>query len=633
MADKTPEERALDLLRQGMTHGEKPEGGSSLVDPVKAFVGEQEKPHTGRGGLSALGYGILKGASYGGDDEAAAYLTDADVEETRANRKLSETADPFAFKSGELLGAFGTGVAPVMGAMRLARGSGLLGQSAMGGAAGLAQGVTQGFLEGEGGFVNRMKNAWNPVKLGVGTAVGAAIPGAGRIAGVLAGTGPRSGVSALARQGMSRPAARELARRFDDDSLIRDTRAYLDELGPEATLADAGPSMRGLASKGATTMDGPQRPMIYGAVTGRGADAPDRIGGAIDDTLGHRQNMEAVREAMDAYRTRWANPEYTRFHDTMFPLTPELRETLRRASSAGALREARTIARAEGFDINQSMFTDPGNVEISGRALDYISRGLRDTAASRARSGATGAGHSLRELNDRLLSGVPDLRAIRHRFSDEMDIREATEAGRDIFSNTVSADAFAARWAAMSDGERAAMRLAARDAIEQRMAGAVNETNAGVNLLGPRSVVAKLETIYGPDAVRELRRTVDAERVFRDTRNTIVRDTELSPRYPGQENPFGTPTGGVKPSFSISEMMARALHAGGRSAGTRQDIISRDLASALTARGTERDRLVAALIADQRRRTTRQARSGRYEELTRLLLSGLPASTMAGIPE
>lgn len=610
---RTPEGEALD---REMSYY--PVGSGKETDLTRRLYND-------RWAQDAMNYGIP--TVFGFEDEAASVVTGRPVEEYRADKARVAERSPGALGAGQLIGNLLIGGPAMYGAGMASAGSGLGIQAlAMGGTAAGVEAARQ-FAEGEGGAGPRMANVaenWRPIA--AAGAIGAAAPVAGRIAGALLDPGPSN--ANLRAMNVGRRASREIARRFADDNEIRDVRQYLTELGPDATLADAGPSMRGLASKGATTMEGPQRPAIYRSLVNRGEGAPARINDALDNTLGVRRDMTALREGMDAARNRWANPAYRDFGQRRYPLTPQLRDALRRAARTGAIAEAREIARAEGFDLNAAMFDNPANVEIEGRALDYISRGLRDRAASRAAGAKTGSAAAMRSLNDEILDHVPDLRDIRRRFATDMEMREATELGGGIFSRAESVDDFRVAWRDMSEPERAAFRLSARDAIEQKMATARNEATAGIAALGPRATREKLRIAFGDEAVEELTRVINAEDVFRNTRNTIVRDTELSPRYPGQANPWqdpdvnadGLPRGMLAEAKGIA---GRGYQAAKRSfALERPDEVNREMARVLTTSGPERDRIVQALIRDQLAAQNRTARGVNADRLVRALLSG-----------
>lgn len=636
----SPEEEALRrALAAEMGHGqtkpapELPMMSAAEEAAFRAVLQEKEK-RSEASALPALGYGFMKGLTRGGDDELAAYFTDANVEETRANRREAAEGAPMAGTVGELAGAFLGGVLPMAATLRGMRGAGLGAQMAVGGGVGAGEAVTQGFLQGEGGFVNRLKNAYNPLAISVGAGVGAAVPAASRVAGLLAGRTVRAGAANTAGVGMSRPAASKLLRRFNEDDEVRNVRAYLDELGPNATLADAGPSLRGMAGGGASYM-GPARPAIVGAMEARTAAAPDRLATGIDNILGPRMDMTAARESLRAAQSREARDAWSAFNATNVPLTPDLRAMIRQADDTGALAYTRQVAAARGVDFDPATYLSPNATEISGEALDLISRALRDRSRAAWRNGEGALGEALGDLNRRFVDLAPGLSGIRRRYADQMSIREAAEEGGDLLNGRVSADAFRARWAELSEAERAAFRASARDAIEQKMANSAFEANAGLRALGPRAVQDKINIAFGDGAAFDIDRLIRSERVMRDTANRTVANSETAGRLSAQKD-FAPPVtaDGLPPGpiNAAKGALGAAWQAGKESfAGATRETVSRDLARALTATGPERDRIVAALIRDQLRGQNRAAVAGNIEDLTRLLLSGgaAPAAALA----
>lgn len=580
-------------------------------------------------------HGMPAGLMMGADDEIAAYITGRPVEEFRQIKREAEARSPTAVGAGKMAGAGITSALPIGTTANLVRGSGLGLQSLMLGGEAAALSGLQSFNEGEGGLGPRMENVgkdWR--KHALSGAVGASIAPVSRIARNLAARGRPD--ANLRAGGIPRKAAAEVGRAFRADAAEMDDIArYIDSLGPEARLMDAGDNLRGTASAG-VAVAGPHRTAINRTLRERTAGAPGRINEALDNALGARVNMADAGEALRSAQSIEARAAYDAFNATNFPMTPEIRRMLRRANDVGALRHAQEVARARDtpFDINTIM--DPNTTEISGEALDLISRSIRDASNTAWREGRGALGGALGDLNNEFLDAATGLRRIRRTYADQSAIREAAESGGDILNNRMSADAFNARWADMSEAERAAFRASARDAIEQKLAGVNNERNAGINLLGPRTTVAKLETVYGPEAVEELRRVIDSERVFRDTANSVSGNSATAARQEGRQawtsdtnNADGLPRGPIAEGRGLLGKAYQGIK--GSFGTTGQDEVNREIARALTASGPDRDRIIQALLRDQLASQNRQARGAGVERITRLLLSAgaLPAGSVA----
>lgn len=608
----------------GASHG-------SAETPAREPISPEEykrRLEQGRIGQRALGYGIADALTLGGADEIVSAFTN-DIDETRANRKEARETAPESYTMGQIAGSTVASAIPIGGAISATRGQPLWKQMGAGGLTGMGLAATQGFLEGEGGFLNRMGNAWNPRNLAVGFGVGGLSPVVAKLLGHSVST-PRNPNEAFRKLGYSKPVARTVGDTYAMESEFKDVGKYLDELGPEATLADAGPAFKGAAG-GLAATPGPQSPALYNALEARGAEAVNRVTKAIDDVLGPRMNMTNARESLRAAQSAEAKQAYDAFNATSVPITPELRDMLTMAERVGALKKAREVAVARGFDFNPETYLDPATKEISGEAVDLISRSLRDASKKAWKDGEGALGEALGTLNDRFLDRVPELKQIRTKYASQMDIREAAEAGGDLLNSRVSADEFMATWDKMSDAEKAAFRASARDAIEQKMATSPYEASAGIRILGPRAVTDKIEIAFGKGAGFDLDRVIRAEKAMRDNTNEILRNSMTARRQAEQKKYAGVmdEAGNPIPPLSRAGQVASALLGKGARAVTNlpPGQIGREMGQVLTATGPERDRIVQALAADLMRRNQQQQGGKAVEAISRYLVPGvaLPA--------
>src|SRR5262249_37272354 len=140
---------------------------------------------------------------------------------------------------------------PVGAAGAAARGAGLASKILFGMGTGAGIGGLQGASEGPdltnaGGIAKR-----GAVGAGAGFLVGAALPAAGKATGASHNTL----ADALIRgEGISRPATKHLAAALLADSPTA-VRARLNELGPDAMMADAGPALLGKAQGASLNSD------------------------------------------------------------------------------------------------------------------------------------------------------------------------------------------------------------------------------------------------------------------------------------------------------------------------------------------------------------------------------------------
>jgi len=124
--------------------------------------------------------GMGQGASFGGGDELSALLSslsggdyDKALEVSRDRNKLAELNYPEEYGQGKVAGSLSTTALPIGVAGNIARGTklGVIGTTALGAGEGAAIASAPQFLEGEGGFFNRMGNV-DPKMAALGAGIG-----------------------------------------------------------------------------------------------------------------------------------------------------------------------------------------------------------------------------------------------------------------------------------------------------------------------------------------------------------------------------------------------------------------------------------------------------------------------------
>ena len=582
-----------------------------------------------------LGTGLPQGLSFGLADEARAALGIEPLEDIRRKSAIAEQAQPGAVSAGRMAGAALSSAIPVGGAMGVTARAPLVAQSLASGGAAMGQEAGRLFAEGEGGAAARMGNvARHPESLAVAGTVGAAAPVMGRIARSLTNTARGGGTTAATRAaGVDPRAARSVQRSFGqameaDPTIPR----RLQQMGPEATFMDVSPEMRGQASA-AASMPGRQKGAITRFAEERVRETPTRISRTLDDVMGAPENMVTRYDDLAAQRAARARQAYGQLNREV-PLDDGLRNMLRRADDVGALREAQTIAAADGFPFDIDTIMSGDTVAINGRALDYVSRGLRDTAESLQRAGKSGAARALRELNDSLMDTVPDLRQTRAMYRNDSRMMEITEEGRDLLNPNVSMDQFRANWDAMTPDEQQVMRIAARDALENRFAGASREGNTARNALRPRAVQEKLNIMFGDDAAETISRRIEAEDVFMDTRGEVARQSATAGRLAGQKEFQGMvdETGNrMGPIQRTKRGAADATNA------VIDALVGRDSTQAMvdvgrimTATGRPRDEVMMALMRDYINRGAAGRAAQRVGGITRQLTGAASGAAGSG---
>ena len=255
---------------------------------------------------------LFKGQGY--DDALAA---------RRANVAATTAAHPIASTVGGVGGAI-AGMAPALeAAPGLLGAAGTLGERMlMGSASGAAIGGADAAVRGD-----------NPL-------TGAAFGGAGGVAGPLAGnaigTLASKGANALldaggtaanlirtgassGLPGYSRSAANLLTKAAEFDGGGNALMTGAQALGPDATMMDVGPSMKGLAL-GMTKTPSEAKSVVENFANARAAGSDDRVMNALGATIGPDRDPQMIADGIEAARTQAANEAYSQIHAAAPPV-------------------------------------------------------------------------------------------------------------------------------------------------------------------------------------------------------------------------------------------------------------------------------------------------------------------------
>ncbi|MEM1149457.1 MAG: hypothetical protein AAGI03_02730 [Pseudomonadota bacterium] len=587
------------------------------------------------GPLDAFSAGTLNEMTFGAADEAQSWATGEDVEAIRSRDKVRQTNHPGFYDAGRFVGGAASAALPVGTALALTRGASLGARAVTGASAGAADASFRAFLDGEKSSDSRLKDATDPVTLGVGAVAGGAVPIAGRAAGQAARWWTERKAPQVFQHIPDKAAARQISAAFRDDVSDEATlRDYLGDLGPEGMVADVGNNTKSLAG-GIVSLPGRSGQSIFNAMEGRHKGRADRIEADLNDYLGEPGNMEVEKARLAQVRRDNAGPAYDQFNATMFPLDDELRAAIQRADQVGALADARQIATARGYDFSPEAYLDPNAVEIQGEALDVISQAIRDKAQAAWQAGQGGLGRPLQELEAQFLSRVPGLSDIRTQYAMDSRVIEAAESGGDILKPKVSHDQLQERFKNMTPEEVLAFQLSGRSAIEERLANAVDEGRAGANLLRTRAIRNKIGVAFGPEASQALARRMEAEQAFADSRNTVARNSQTAARRAAQRElgPLLDEAGHRKGPIG------RARQASGDVGNDVLDALMRKqpgprlnaLGDALTAQGSDRDKIIQALLADMDQMKLADMAEGQTRRLAHLLMGAATGASAAAM--
>lgn len=364
-------------------------------------------------------------------------------------------------------------------------------------------------------------------------------------------------------------------------------------LGPEAMLPDAGPSMLGLA-QGAGTGTGPGRSALVNALRERDAGVGQRLAASVDEALGPAPIPSRVDAGLKTSQ-RALSPEYEKALEgakavDSLPIAERI-ETLI-PDSRGAIRTALESVRSDLNIPGNAAHLDPSPRALLGvrHSIDAIN----ETAPDAVRS----ALKPIREMVDaELRAKVPGIKATDAQYADLARQRQALERGQTMFdsgrSNAIRpaelADELQAGIQPHGDlvGPSAAplrLRDGARAEIDRLQGTNVNDLPALERTIAtPQDWNAqKIEQLWSPEAYRDLAKAIAGERQMRSTYQNVVQGSQTAQRSASEKAMAGgdglpldmTMTGaGANAMRTLAKVMA------GRSTQATKDQIGQVLSS------------------------------------------------------
>lgn len=573
------------------------------------------------GALDSTARMIANGATFGLADKFAGgmnYLTGnapSYTEGVKSEREKTQAIRDYAPKAamlGEAIGGVGTGTGLMKSGLTLAGrvGPGLLprvlGYGAEGAAYGAAQGAGNTFSENASDY---LKNA------GVGAATGAAIGGALPVAGSLAGTAYRAGAAFLGPrvEGVGRGASALLrGSAMADEQGLRN----LGQLGPDAMLPDAGPSMLGLA-QGAGTGTGPGRSELIGNLANRDRETAQRLAQSLDTNLGPapipsrvEANLNGSRALVgQAYEPVLANARPA----DMRPLARQL-DAVAEVERGPAQRAARQVREMLGDGVHQ---TDPAALLNTRQAIDGMMATEVDPNTIRVLEQTRVA------VDDALAQAVPGIKEVDAQVAELSRQSDALKRGSQILDTGKEAirpvelaDELVngAQPQGLQVGPSAApvrLRQGARAEIDRRVGTNINDlTQLEKTFATPQDWnYQKLGQVFGEGPRDKVAADIIANRTFRDTYQKVAQNSQSAQRLEAAKAMEGAAGGNVPTDITATSLGLKAVNAiakilSGQSNATTRDEIGRVLAS----RGPDAQR-IAQLLLNSAQATNANARS------------------------
>lgn len=564
MAEK---EYTVEELRQELAAAEeagKTNRAAAIRDllkiPQPAAAPDPVAPRTPATNAESFGRGIVQGGTFGSSDELSGLigagidrLTGLDAEQAqllgqptaafsenyrglrdaeRMENAQARRDNPYFYGAGEFTGGFAIpgggafkGAQALANATRLTPLGGLAVSGGLGGAIGGAGYSEADLVDGEVGEFAQ--------DVGVGSGVGAVLaPVAGK--GIeLVGRGLSNVAGGLRRRLASTPeeqARLRVARALADEELgtVQQVRERLDELGPEARLADIGPVLQHeaiVASKGARG----GRRFAQEAVEARQRGQEGRLMDVTQETIDPKwRNYNEYRRTLREEGKAQSSAAYDAADQVPITATPEMSRIAQTPIWQAAEAKARKNI-GNKIDIGGDGGAPGGSGQYSTRFMDQIGRELKDAADSAYRKGANERARDIRNIRrawyDEIYKQNPALQEAMSIYRGSAALNEAAETGRDILrGNRVFADDLDEIMAEYSTSEVDSFRVGLMRGIFDRLESATETQSSGGRLLNSSRVNKLLRRFFKDDetAMNKFMNAVEAENRMQGTRNKVM---------------------------------------------------------------------------------------------------------------
>ena len=503
---------------------------------------------------------LIEGATLGGGGELIAGIDALIPGGMNYNERLAwEDQQRAAFGAENPVGAMATEIA---GGLPWLRSPGALprrGQSfgtnvARSTANAATIGTAYGALGTEGGLEERAQGAFGGAAMGA--SVGAAIPTLGRLI---------SPAVNLARASLPN-ADRTLVRALQESGTTGPDAAAALRRNPALNLADIDPNAMILA-QGVASQPGEGRSIISNAINLRRAEAPDRVTGIFDQSMGPAPD---VFNTLDAMKTTANTNAAQGFGQALggvgavdvSPVVGMIESRIFPGGVPGAGWRPLTAIDGELASIRDRL-TQGGRGLISDpQALHQIQSELRRTAATLARSANAGdhlVAGALREVRQALVGAIDEAagghpagtgatgaaagpyRAAQAQYADDMMVREAFDRGREVLRNPTAGDAaldadpsFWREWVnGLKPDELEAARLGARSAINTAIESVRNGTARGTAVTDVGFNYDRLVLLFGRDEADRMAALLADEQTMAQSGTRLLDNSQTQMRREG----------------------------------------------------------------------------------------------------
>ena len=551
----------------------------------------EDNPLGSRGATALQGIPLI--GSY--TDEAVGLFNEDAAEAMRYATKAMEDRKPgqaLALQAGGALAATPAIIASTPAFVTNFVGSGVtllkqMGRAALAGTIfGTVEGAVSGFGRGEGD--ERLDTAKSDALMGggIGGVTAGAFPAAASIiSSAWSNIKGRSVKDIANKLGISIPSAKVIRVALENDDLPA-AQVALDRAGSSSMLADAGPSTAGLLDVSVTS-GGKSPRFVREAVEERAEKAGGDMTDVLDDLLGMPEGVTTtqrnIRLETAADRTSLYGDAYSKAIDYSGSNGKSIQNFLKRVP-ASAIKAANDLMKLEGEESLQILaeIAENGTVTFTRlpdvRQLDYITRGLRETAdqqnATGKLGGTTAIGRATQNLSksirNSLRKEVPEYGTALDKAADTIQRIEAVETGSSILNKNVNREQVIDAISNLSAAQLREAKIGLRSSIDDTLAK-VNAVASDSNIeirefkkltdnLRSRASREKMEALLGKTDTDFLYKQLDEAVVTLELRAAITRNSATQQRTAINQATEDL----TAPNFLDKLLMAEPLNAGKR---------------------------------------------------------------------
>ena len=333
-------------------------------------------------------------------------------------------------------------------------------------------------------------------------------------------------------------AQQQVARAFArDDVTANAAQTTVEQLGPDAVLADAGGrNVRKLADS-LSNLPGRAKQQVTDFVETRQLGRNARVTDTIDEELAVSNAFFEQSQQIIARRAETAAPLYEQAYASSVQVTDKMRSSLRTQAAAKAYKDAVKLADTERLPIadipieNGFLTNIPDTLDT--RTLDLVKRGLDDSIGKAQRGGTRNRVSALTNLKNDLIEDIdlqnPVYAEARGVYAGESALLDSLEVGRKFLTEDSKLSTSAL--ARMSDSEKEVFRIGAAKAIRDKVLSAKDGAAAYSRIFGDEVTRERIEAVMpSPEAFDNFAKSMKREQIFTETKNAIRGNSETVER-------------------------------------------------------------------------------------------------------